>query len=119
MAFTKDFRKRILTSYFVTDAVYLALFVEGDEVSTSDYERKQITFNIPRDSGDTVIIDNDDVVEFDYAESDWGNVTHVGLFDAKTGGNLLDYAKLNNAADITTDTQFWMDEGGYRIEWGD
>ena len=67
----------------------------------------------------TLAVDNDDVVEFDYAESDWGVITHVGVFDSLTGGNLLDYAELDNEADIKADTQFWIDEGGYRIEWGD
>jgi len=117
--FVNDFKKRVLTNYFVTSGVYVGLFVGGNEVSTSDYERKQITFNTPREIGNTVIIDNDDAVEFDYAESDWGVITHVGIFDSLTGGNLLDYAELDNEADITADTQFWIDEGGYRIEWGD
>ena len=117
--FVNDFRKRVLTNYFVTSSVYIGLFAGGNEVSTSDYERKQITFNTPRESGNTVIIDNDAPIEFDYAESDWGVITHVGVFDSLTGGNLLDYAELDNEADITADTQFWIDEGGYRIEWGD
>lgn len=117
--FVKDFKKRVLTNYFVTSGVYVGLFVGDNEVSASDYKRKQITFNTPRESGNTVIIDNDDVVEFDYAESDWGVITHVGVFDSLTGGNLLDYAELDNEADIKTDTQFWIDEGGYQIEWGD
>jgi len=117
--FVKDFKKRVLTNYFVTSGVYVGLFVGDNEVSASDYERKQITFSLPRESGNTVIIDNDDVVEFDYAESDWGVITHVGVFDSLTGGNLLDYAELDNEADIKADTQFWIDEGGYRVEWGD
>jgi len=121
--FVKDFKKRVLSNYFVTSSVYVGLyvglFVGNNEVSTSDYERKQITFNTPRESGNMVIIDNNDVVEFDYAESDWGNVTHVGIFDAKTGGNLLDFAELDNEVDVKEDTQFWIDENGYRIEWGD
>src|SRR5690625_2304770 len=116
--FVKDFKKRILTKYFVTSGVYVGLFVDGNEVSTSDYERKQITFNTPVESGSLVFIDNDAPVEFDYAESDWGVITHVGIYDSLTGGNLLDYAELDNEADIKADTQFWMDTGGYRIEWG-
>src|SRR5690625_7849855 len=113
--FVKDFIKRILTNYFVTSGVYVGLFVGGNEVSTSDYERKQITFSLPRESGNTVIIDNDDVVEFDYAESDWGVITHVGIYDSLTGVNFLDYSELYNESNITDDTHFLIGEGGYCI----
>jgi|SRR5690625_3973778 len=124
MSFSIDFKKRILVNYLISDRVYLALFTDDptdsdNEVSASDYEREEITFNDPRENGDTVIMENDEIVEFDYAESDWGKVTHVGIFDEKEDGNLLDYAELNNSAEITEDTQFWIDEGGYQIEWGD
>src|SRR5690625_3605319 len=77
--FVNDFKKRVLTNYSVTSGVYVGLFVGSNEVSTSDYERKQITFNLPRESGNTVVIDNDAPIEFDYAESDWGNITHVEI----------------------------------------
>src|SRR5699024_11327847 len=98
MSFSTDFKKRILVNYFITDRVYLALFKgdptdEDNEVDASDYERKQITFNTPRENGNTVIIDNDAPIEFDYAESDWGVITHVGIFDSSSGGNLLEDRK--------------------------
>ena len=63
--FVKDFKKRVLSNYFVTSGVYVGLFVGNNEVSTSDYERKQITFSTPRESGNTVIIDNDAPIELD------------------------------------------------------
>jgi len=124
MSFSTDFKKRILVNYFITDRVYLALFKgdptdEDNEVDASDYSREEITFADPMESGDKVILENDDVVEFDYAESDWGTITHVAIFDDSEGGNLLDYAEINNEALVTEDTQFWIDEGGYQIEWGD
>src|SRR5690625_7135490 len=101
--FVKDFKKRVLSNYFVTSGVFVGLFVGGNEVSTSDYERKQITFNTPRESGNTVIIDNDGVVEVDYAERDWGVSTGVGVFEALTGGYLLAYAGLANEAERAAD----------------
>lgn len=124
MSFSTDFKKRILVNYFITDRVYLALFTgdptKGDnEVSASDYKRKEITFSDPRENGSAVVMENDSAVEFDYAESDWGEVTHVAIFDSSEEGNLLDYAELDHSAEVTTDTQFWIDEHGYMIEWGD
>jgi len=34
-------------------------------------------------------VDNDSAIEFPEASGSWGTVTHVGLFDALSGGNLM------------------------------
>src|SRR5690625_62450 len=122
MAFSRNFRKRILANYFVAAPTYVALFNGeptngGAGVDASDYERTEIDFTEPREFEDKISIDNRGTVEFFYAESDWGEVTHVAVMDASEGGEILDYTELNNPAEIEHDTQFWIDQGGYLIEW--
>jgi hypothetical protein len=41
-------------------------------------------------------------VTFPQATANWGNVTHIGIRDALTGGNLLYYAPLTTARNILT-----------------
>ena len=35
------------------------------------------------------LVDNDAAVEFPEASGSWGTITHVALFDASSGGNML------------------------------
>jgi hypothetical protein len=87
-------------------AWYLALFTsnpdEGDvgtEVSTSGtaYARQSIAFTV---SGDTA--SNTAAVEFPTATASYGTVSHVGVYDASTGGNLIAYAALTTSKAIDT-----------------
>ena len=57
----------------------------GTELSGSGYTRKVITFN----AASSATADNDAAVEFPAATGSWGTVSHFGLFDASTSGNLL------------------------------
>lgn len=43
-------------------------------------------------------------LQFPAATADWGTVTHFGIWDAATGGNLLIYAPLTAARTITNGT---------------
>lgn len=43
-------------------------------------------------------------IQFPAATADWGTCTHMGIWDAATGGNLLIYAPLVAARTITTGT---------------
>jgi len=55
------------------------------EISGSGYARVAVTFNAAA-SGTA---DNNAVVEFSAATGDWGTISHFGLYDASTAGNLL------------------------------
>ena len=46
------------------------------------------------------------VITFPTATADWGTVTHYGLFDAASGGNLLAYGTLNVARTVLTSDEF-------------
>lgn len=87
-------------------ATYLALFTSnpdeggtGTEVSTSGtaYARQAIAFTV---SGDTA--SNTAAVEFPTATASYGTVSHVGVYDASTGGNLIAYAALTTSKAIDT-----------------
>jgi hypothetical protein len=84
--------------------LYFALFTAapsddggGTEVSGTDYAREGITNNLtnfPAASAGSKT--NDTEVDFGTAGSGgWGTVTHVGIFDASSAGNLLLWGALD------------------------
>lgn len=106
------FETRVLTWLFTGDAVtrpssfYVALFTSnpaedasGTEVSTSGtaYARQSVTFSV---SGNTAT--NTAAIEFPTATASYGTVTHVGVFDASSAGNLIAYAALTTSKAIDT-----------------
>lgn len=75
----------------------------GSEISTSGtaYVRKSVAFTVTGSAAD-----NDAAVEFDTATASWGTITHCGIYDAETAGNLLAYAQLATAKTIDTGDVF-------------
>ena len=65
--------------------VYVGLFNEENEVATVSYKRQPATFVTPNE-GQTS--NNADIL-FPIAGESWGAITHIGIFDSVTGGNLL------------------------------
>ena len=87
-------------------AWYLALFTSnpdedgsGTEVTTvgTAYARQTAAFTV---SGNTA--SNSAAIEFPTATASYGTVSHVGVYDASTGGNLIAYAALSTAKAIDT-----------------
>jgi len=105
-------------------AIYFALFTAapsdaggGTEVSGGSYARVQVTqadaqWNAPGASG---LIDNVNAITFPTATAPWGTVTHVGIFDAASGGNLLMHAALAEAKTIGTNDVFRFAAGAVDI----
>jgi len=86
------------SAYTAPTNVYVALFTTdptdadtGTEVSTSgtNYDRKIVTFAAASTTGGDSTADSAGDVEFDEATASWGTITHIGLYDASTSGNLL------------------------------
>jgi len=80
------------TSYTMPATVYIGLSTasfnddnSGTELSGGSYARQSIAFDAAA-SGTT---DNTSAVDFPTATASWGTVSHYGLFDASSGGNLL------------------------------
>lgn len=65
--------------------VFVGLFNEENEVNKASYQRRLVTFVVPSE-GQTS--NNADVL-FPIAGESWGAITHIGIFDSVTGGNLL------------------------------
>jgi hypothetical protein len=79
-------------AYTPASTVYIGLstgsFADGNsgtELSGNGYTRKSIAFDAA--SGGTT--DNTSAIDFPTATGSWGTVSHWGLFDAATSGNLL------------------------------
>ena len=126
MSFSNHLETEILDHVFGGNAytapatLYLALFTSnpdedasGTEVSTSGtaYARQTVTFTV---SGNTATTDA--AVEYSTATANFGTVTHVGVMDASTGGNLLAYAALTSAKTIETGDVFRVPAGDLDIE---
>jgi hypothetical protein len=76
--------------------LYLALFTAapgdaggGTEVSGGGYARQSVAGLV---SGDTFTLDAN--IDFPTASGSWGAITHVGIFDTASGGNLLVWGAL-------------------------
>lgn len=82
--------------------VYFALYTTGPtdagggtEVSGGNYSRVAVTnnaTNFPAASGGSK--SNGTAIIFPTPSGSWGTVTHWGVFDASSGGNLLRYGAL-------------------------
>lgn len=75
-------------------AWYIALYTAapsdsggGTEVAGNGYSRQAVTFSAASEPGGTT--DNSGSVSFTASGGNWGTITHVGIFDASTSGNLL------------------------------
>ena len=112
MSLSNTFETTVLTWLLTNSAAtrptawYVALFTSnpaedasGTEVSTSGtaYARQSVTFSV---SGNTAT--NTAAIEFPTATASYGTVTHVGVFDASSAGNLIAYAALTTSKAIDT-----------------
>ena len=104
-------------AYTAPTTIYMALYTAapgeaggGTELSGSAYARQTVAFST---SGDTT--SNSSAVEFPTATGTWGSVTHVGVFDALTSGNLMAYATLSSAKTIDSGDVFRIPTGDLDI----
>jgi hypothetical protein len=80
------------TTYVSPTTVYIGLSTgsfaddnSGTELTGNGYARQSMAF----DAAVSGATDNTSNVDFPAATASWGTVSHYGLFDASTGGNLL------------------------------
>jgi len=106
------------TSYTAPSTVYLALYTSdptdadtGTEVSGTSYARQSITFGSPSNGAST----NSAAIEFPQAGGSWGTVTHVGIRDASTAGNLLYHTALDASKTIATGDVFRIATGSLSV----
>ena len=110
MSLSNTFETHTLNYLFTATSVtrptawYVALFTSnpdedasGTEVSGGAYARQSVSFTV---SGNTA--SNTAALEFPTATASYGTVTHVGVFDAASSGNLIAYAALTTSKAIDT-----------------
>lgn len=68
----------------------------GTELSGSGYTRKSAAF----DAAVSGTADNTAAIEFPAATASWGTVSHFGIFDAASSGNLLIHGAFTTAKAI-------------------
>ena len=100
------------TAYTKPTTIYIALFTAapsdsggGTEVTGGSYARVQVGPSVSTwkstngatsgaSSGTSGIFLNASTITFPAPTANWGSVTHVGVFDASTSGNLLFHGSL-------------------------
>lgn len=105
-------------AFTAPSAVYVGLFTSdptdagtGTEVSGGSYARESATFAVA--SGGSASTSAD--ITFTTATANWGTITHVGLYDASTAGNLLFHGAVTTSKTIETGDTFSITSGNLTI----
>lgn len=134
-AFSDYLEAALLGLLFNKDALtapttYLALYTSdptdadiGTEVSGGAYARVLIYDNLSGSPDWTVAavdgigykVQNDDDVTFPTATASWGTITHIGIRDAATAGNLLYHDALDDSKTIGIDDVFKITAGNLTL----
>lgn len=83
----------------------------GTELSGNGYSRKSITFG----SASSGSISNSSAVEFDTATGNQGTISHFGIYDASSGGNLLFHGSFTSSKNIQTGDVLKVSASGLTI----
>lgn len=93
------------TAYTAPSTVYIGLATasfaddnSGTELTGNNYSRVSASFDAAA-SGTT---DNSAAIEFAAATGSWGSVSHFGIFDAASSGNLLIHGAFTSAKTIAS-----------------
>lgn len=122
MAFSNYLANAVLDEIFnqseftAPSNIYLALYTSdpghddtGTEVSAPNYARQDVTAAFAAAASRQV--ENDTEILFPEAGESWGTVTHVGIKDAETGGNLLDHTDLPVDKQVNENDQLRLKAG--------
>ena len=101
-------------------SIYIALYTSnptdadsGSEPSGNNYARVQVTaWDAPSTPG---VTQNTNVITFPTASGSWGTITHVGIRDASSGGNLLFHGALAESKAIGTNDVFQFPAGSLDV----
>lgn len=90
----------------------------SNEISTSgfNYNREDVTFGDVTTVANVTSASSNSTVTFGQASNDYSaDVTHIGMYDALTGGNLLFYGALATAKTVTAGDVFQINSGSLTI----
>jgi hypothetical protein len=106
------------TTYTSPATVYVSLYTSdptdadtGTEVSGGSYARTAVTMGAPSNGVSTNSAD----VTFPTATASWGTVTHIGIHDASTAGNLLFHTPLDTSKTIDSGDIFKITTGNLSV----
>lgn len=106
MAALSDYAEKLVLDWLMTTGSatrpttwYIALYTGapsdsggGTEVSGNGYARQSVAFDAASSPGGTTVNSAD--VSFTASGGSFGTVTHLGIFDASTSGNLIWHGSL-------------------------
>lgn len=111
MAALSDYAENLILNWLMKNtgtapsATYLALFTAapsdsggGTEVSGNGYARQAVTWDTASGTGGTT--SNSTAETFTASGGDFGTVTHIGIFDAATSGNLLWHGAMTSSKTV-------------------
>jgi hypothetical protein len=112
MAALSDYSEKLILDYLMTSgsatrptAWYVGLYTSapsdaggGTELSGSGYARETVAFAAATSGAGTT--SNSGAVVFTADGGDWGSVTHMGIHDASSSGNLLWHGALAAAKTV-------------------
>jgi hypothetical protein len=106
------------TTFTSPSVVYVGLYTTdptdantGTEVSGGSYARQSATFGAPSNGVSTTTAD----ITFPQCTSTWGTVSHIGILDALTTGNLLYHTPLDTSKTIETGDLFKIATGSLTV----
>ena len=106
------------TTFTSPAAVYVSLHTAdptdagtGTEVSGGSYARQSATFGAPSNGASTTSAD----ITFPQATGSWGTVSHIGIWDALTTGNLLYHTQLDASKTIDVGDIFEIASGSLTV----
>lgn len=106
------------TAYSSPNTVYVGLHTAdptdagtGTEVAGSSYARTSVTFAAPSNGSSASNAD----CTFPTATGSWGTITHIGLWDASTTGNLLYHTPLDASKTIASGDIFKIASGSLTV----
>ena len=106
------------TTYTSPATVYVSLYTSdptdadsGTEVSGGSYARTSATFDAPSNG----VTQNSADITFPTATASWGTVSHIGIHDASTSGNLLFHTALDTSKTIDSGDIFKIETGNLTV----
>lgn len=128
MAFSNYLEKKLLEHafrnvvYTPPTTVYVALFntlpagdgTGGTEVSGGAYARQAITLGAAT-GGSPTSTTNSALIQYPTATASWGTINGAGIYDAPTGGNLLEMGPLATPKTVGTGDAFAFPVSTYSV----
>lgn len=106
------------TTFTSPTTVYVGLYTSdptdansGTECTGGSYARKSATFASPSNGASSTSAD----ITFDQATTSWGTISHIGILDALTSGNLLYHTPLTTSKAIDTGDIFKIASGSLTV----